>query len=83
MENLITALILSVVEGVTEFLPVSSTGHLILVGDFLKFTGEKAATWAGRAIGFVATALALPFVAKFGGKAAKTLVKGYASLLKA
>lgn len=45
MENLITALILSVVEGVTEFLPVSSTGHLILVGDFLKFTGEKAATF--------------------------------------
>ena len=37
---LIKAIIISIVEGITEFLPISSTGHMIIVGHFIKFEGE-------------------------------------------
>ena len=40
--GLLQALLLGVVEGLTEFLPVSSTGHQIIVADLIGFSGEKA-----------------------------------------
>lgn len=39
---LLKAIVIAIVEGITEFLPISSTGHMILVGQFIHFTGDFA-----------------------------------------
>ena len=43
MDTIVTAILLGIVEGVTEFIPVSSTGHLVLASEVF---GYDAKTWA-------------------------------------
>jgi len=43
VDTIVTAILLGIVEGVTEFIPVSSTGHLVLASEVF---GYDAKTWA-------------------------------------
>ena len=45
MDELLKAAILGVVEGVTEFLPISSTGHLLVAANLLRFQGSAGGTF--------------------------------------
>ena len=42
MEQYVIALILGIIEGITECIPVSSTGHMIIIGHMLNFEGAHA-----------------------------------------
>ena len=67
MENYIIAAFLGVIEGLTEFLPVSSTGHLILFVDLLGFKAPPGQTFEVMIqLGAVLALIALYFQKVFG-----------------
>ncbi len=45
MADWLAAIILGLVEGITEFIPISSTGHLVIAGHLIGFEGDRASTF--------------------------------------
>jgi undecaprenyl-diphosphatase len=72
MSDFLVAIIIGIVEGITEFLPVSSTGHMILVGNLLNFNGSKAATF----MIFIQLGAILSIVVLYWSRFLKLLVGG-------
>lgn len=73
--NILDALVLGVVEGVTEFLPVSSTGHMILVGNLLGIA-DSTFTKSFEVIIQLGAILAIVLLYR------KTILKDFTSMLK-
>lgn len=67
---LVKAVILGIVEGLTEFLPISSTGHLILASSLLGFHGEKAKLFSVA----IQTGAMIAVIVYFRARIASTLV---------
>ena len=72
MESLIISVLLGVLEGLTEFIPVSSTGHLLLVGHFLGFNSAGNTFEVVIQIGAVLALVVLYFSRLWGGIATAT-----------
>ena len=49
--EIIKAVVFGVVQGVTEWLPISSTGHMILLDEFLQLAGDEAVIAVGAVVG--------------------------------
>jgi undecaprenyl-diphosphatase len=79
MSDLLKALVLGVVEGLTEFLPISSTGHLILAGELLNASDER---WSVFNI-VIQTGAMLAVVWEYRARFFKVDVKLYRNLIVA
>jgi undecaprenyl-diphosphatase len=66
MDNIVNAIILGIVEGITEFLPISSTGHLIVAASFLNFHDEKGKVFEVAIQAGAMMAVLWEYRAKFG-----------------